>query len=157
MHRSTLLAAALLGLVAGGAAAQTTTAPDRTAPSGSSTLAPSSTTPGGIAATNTHSVTVRYVTQKPADVLSSRLIGTHVYNKQNDKLGEISDLIVENGKTITGVVVSVGGFLGMGEHYVAVDPSSIVLNHTGENTWKAVVDTNKENLKNAPNFKYAKR
>jgi hypothetical protein len=155
MHRSTLVAVAFTFL-AGGAMAQTTTAPNPAAP-GTSTIAPSPTTSGGMTATTTGSVTVHYVTEKPADVLSSRLIGTDVYNKQNEKLGDVSDLIIENGKTVTGVVVSVGGFLGMGEHYVAIDPSSITLAKNNNDTWKAVVDTNKENLKNAPNFKYAKR
>lgn len=157
MYRSTALATVACFFIAGGATAQTTTAPGSTTPSAPSTIAPSPTTPGGMTSTQTGSVTIHYVTQKPADVLSSRLIGTDVYNKQNEKLGELSDLIIENGKTVTGVVVSVGGFLGMGEHYVAVDPSSVTLTHNSNDTWKAVVDTNKETLKNAPSFKYAKR
>jgi sporulation protein YlmC with PRC-barrel domain len=51
---------------------------------------------------------------------SSKLIGMNVYNNSNEKIGDISDLLVgQNGK-IQGVILSVGGFLGMREHLVAV-------------------------------------
>jgi sporulation protein YlmC with PRC-barrel domain len=98
---------------------------------------------------------VKFVTVKPADLMSSQLIGTNVYNNQNESLGEIEDLVVENGQTITGVVVSVGGFLGIGESYVVLDPSTIVLNER-DGSWRAYVDTSKDNLKNAPKFNYTK-
>jgi len=64
---------------------------------------------------DTAAMGVRFTTVKPADFMSSNLIGAHVYNNQNEKLGEIQDLVIEDGKTITGVVVSVGGFLGLGK------------------------------------------
>ena len=70
-------------------------------------------------------------------------------------MGEIEDLVIDNGKTVTGVVVSVGGFLGMGERYVLVDPSSIFLHRT-DGKLKALVDADKDAVKNAPEFKYDK-
>lgn len=54
-----------------------------------------------------------------------------------------------------GVVVGVGGFLGMGESSVALDPSTVVLNQR-DGTWRAYVDTSKDNFKNAPKFTYTK-
>ena len=87
--------------------------------------------------------------------MSSKLVGTTVYNNQNEKLGEIQDLTIDNGKTLSGVVVSVGGFLGIGESYVLIDPSTIVVNNDN-GTWKAFVDTSKDTLKSAPKFTYAK-
>ena len=98
---------------------------------------------------------VKFVTVQPADFMSSKLVGVNVYNNQNELLGEIEDLVIDNGKTITGVVVSVGGFLGMGESYVVLDPSTVVLNEK-DGKWRAFVDTSKDNLKNAPKFKYTK-
>jgi sporulation protein YlmC with PRC-barrel domain len=88
--------------------------------------------------------------------MSSRLVGMNLYNNQNESVGEIEDLVIDNGKTITGVVAGVGGFLGMGESYVVLDPASIVLNQK-DGTWRALVDTNKDTLKNAPKFSYDKR
>jgi sporulation protein YlmC with PRC-barrel domain len=101
-------------------------------------------------------VAVKFVTVKPADVMSSKIVGANIYNNQNDSVGEIEDLVIDNGKTITGVVVSVGGFLGLGESYVVLDPSTIVLNQK-DGKWKAFVDTSKDNLKNAPKFTYSKK
>jgi sporulation protein YlmC with PRC-barrel domain len=51
---------------------------------------------------------------------SSKLIGVNVYNDNNDKIGEIEDLIVDKSGKVDHVILGVGGFLGMGEHYVAV-------------------------------------
>ncbi len=99
---------------------------------------------------------VRFVTVKPADIMSSKLTGIDIYNNQNEKLGEIDDLVIEDGKTLTGLVVGVGGFLGMGESYVVIDPSNVVLNQK-DGEWRAFIDTNKENLKNAPKFQYFKK
>jgi sporulation protein YlmC with PRC-barrel domain len=51
---------------------------------------------------------------------SSKLIGVNVYNDNNDKIGDIQELIVDKSGKVDNVVLGVGGFLGMGEHYVAV-------------------------------------
>jgi len=51
---------------------------------------------------------------------SSKLIGLDVYNDANEKIGAIEDLIVDKSSKVENVVLGVGGFLGMGEHYVAV-------------------------------------
>src|ERR1700731_1151564 len=51
---------------------------------------------------------------------SSKLIGVDVYNDANEKSGDIEELIVDKSGKIEHVVLGVGGFLGMGEHYVAV-------------------------------------
>jgi sporulation protein YlmC with PRC-barrel domain len=51
---------------------------------------------------------------------ASKVIGVNVYNENNDKIGEIEELIVDKSAKVDNVVIGVGGFLGMGEHYVAV-------------------------------------
>ncbi len=109
----------------------------------------------GLKMASTATVALKFVTVKAADFMSSRLVGANVYNNQNESLGEIDDLVIENGKTITGLVVGVGGFLGMGESYVVLDPSTVVLNQK-DGTWRAYVDTTKDNLKNAQKFTYTK-
>ena len=111
-------------------------------------------TNGGMMMADHATATIHYVTVAPADIMSSKLVGQDVYNNQGDKIGNVSDLVIDNGKTITGVVLSVGGFLGMGEHYVLIDPSSMVL--SDKNGLHGVVDTTKDSLKNAPAFNYKK-
>jgi sporulation protein YlmC with PRC-barrel domain len=51
---------------------------------------------------------------------ASKLIGVNVYNDNNEKIGDINELIVDKSGKVDNVVLGVGGFLGMGEHYVAV-------------------------------------
>jgi sporulation protein YlmC with PRC-barrel domain len=51
---------------------------------------------------------------------ASKLIGLKVYNEANESLGDINELIVDKAGKINAVVIGVGGFLGMGEHDIAV-------------------------------------
>jgi sporulation protein YlmC with PRC-barrel domain len=107
----------------------------------------------GFAMSSSAATPIQYGNATSGDLMSSKLIGTDVYNNQKEKIGEIKDLAIENGKTLTGVVVSVGGFLGMGESYVLVAPSSIALNKQ-DGEWRAYVNTDKDSLKSAPKFTY---
>ena len=51
---------------------------------------------------------------------ASKVIGVNVYNEANEKVGDISGVDYRLRGTGRGAVISVGGFLGMGEHLVAV-------------------------------------
>ena len=51
---------------------------------------------------------------------TSKLVGLNVYNDSNESLGSINDLLTDKSGDIKGVVIGVGGFLGVGEHLVAV-------------------------------------
>lgn len=56
---------------------------------------------------------------------SSKMIGVKIYNDHNQRLGEVSDIILDPAGKVTGYVVAVGGFLGVGRHDILVDPSKI--------------------------------
>ena len=51
---------------------------------------------------------------------ASKVVGLSVYNDKNESLGSINDLLMDKSGNIKGVVIGVGGFLGVGEHLVAV-------------------------------------
>jgi len=51
---------------------------------------------------------------------ASKLMGLDVYNEANEKLGDINELILDKDGKVHAVVIGVGGFLGMGEHDIAV-------------------------------------
>lgn len=51
---------------------------------------------------------------------ASKLVGVDVYNDANEKIGDISEIILDKSGKVANVIIGVGGFLGMGEHYVAV-------------------------------------
>jgi len=51
---------------------------------------------------------------------SSKLVGLSVYNENNESVGSINDILTDKSGAIKAVVIGVGGFLGVGEHLVAV-------------------------------------
>jgi sporulation protein YlmC with PRC-barrel domain len=51
---------------------------------------------------------------------ASKLVGLNVYNGNNEKVGDINELITGKDGQVDLVVIGAGGFLGMGEHNVAV-------------------------------------
>lgn len=51
---------------------------------------------------------------------ASKLVGLSVYNEKNESVGSINDMLTDKNGKITAVVIGVGGFLGVGEHLVAV-------------------------------------
>jgi PRC-barrel domain len=56
---------------------------------------------------------------------SSKVIGLNVCNDQNEKLGDINEILVDKSGKVDGVVIGVGGFLGMGEHDIMVEMSKL--------------------------------
>ena len=162
-----LISAAALVLVVTPLRAQTAPTP-APAPSGQATPStqpatpPAGTTqpgqPGaaqpGIREVNPATLRITFYTVQPADMLASNLIGLDVHNLKNEEIGEIEDLVVDNGKTIRGIVIGVGGFLGMGERRTVIEPASIVITREAGGSLKAVVNTTREDLKNAPEFKF---
>ena len=56
---------------------------------------------------------------------SSKLIGLNVYNDQNEKLGDISEILLDKSGKVDGVVIGVGGFLGVGKHDIKVEMNKL--------------------------------
>jgi sporulation protein YlmC with PRC-barrel domain len=90
---------------------------------------------------------------READLRASDLIGLNVYNTNNESIGEIEDLIIDDGDNVRAIVLDVGGFLGIGERRVAVTPASIVVEKRGGELDRAIINATKESLQNAPEFK----
>ncbi|MBR0838280.1 PRC-barrel domain-containing protein [Bradyrhizobium manausense] len=51
---------------------------------------------------------------------ASKMAGVKVYNEANENIGSINDLLMDKSGAVKIAVIGVGGFLGMGEHLVAV-------------------------------------
>jgi len=74
-----------------------------------------------LAQTAPTSNTGQFITQEKAGQWrASKLRGLNVYNNNNEKIGDINELLVDSTGKVQAVVIGVGGFLGMGEHLVAV-------------------------------------
>ena len=115
----------------------------------------SDTTTGKAASMNNEG---SYINVPESDDLSSKLVGLDIYNSENKDIGTIKDIALNpNGRTAA-YIVSVGGFLGMGEHYVAVSPSAVKVTYNdSDKKWHASMNANADQLKSAPEFKYSGR
>jgi hypothetical protein len=82
---------------------------------------------------------------------SSKIVGSPVVNDANEKIGEVDDLLVEPSDKVLFAVLSVGGFLGMGERLVVVPFSSLQI--SGKKVM--LPGGTKDTLKALPEFKYA--
>ena len=51
---------------------------------------------------------------------ASKLVGVDVYNNDNEKIGDISEILLDTSGKVSGVIIGVGGFLGLGQHDVLV-------------------------------------
>ncbi len=89
-----------------------------------------------------------------SDRLSSKIVGTSVYNNDHQDVGTIKD-IAYGRSGVQAYIVGVGGFLGMGDHYVAVRPAALQLTFDhNANAWRASVNATADQLKSAPEYKY---
>lgn len=61
------------------------------------------------------------------DMAASALIGTKVRNANKESIGKIDDVYLDKDAKVTDVVISVGGFLGVGSKDVAVKWSDITI------------------------------
>jgi sporulation protein YlmC with PRC-barrel domain len=124
------LAVALLGsaLIAAPALAQTSTGSGAAGTSGATTTSPSTgaapamnNTTGSSAAGSSSMDSSSAMTQmKPGQWRASQIEGLDVYNQNNEKVGDISEMLIDESGKIQAVVIGVGGFLGIGERDVAV-------------------------------------
>lgn len=154
--RRILLALAATAAMTSFAHAQATTTPAPGNPTAPAAPAPMAPAPDPVAPAPAAPADL-FVTAKPTDVLSYNLVGLNITDRNNESIGEIKDLVISDG-LLSGYIVSVGGFLGMGERYVIVSPAAVDVAYSDADAkWSARIDTTKEALTNAPEFKYEGR
>jgi sporulation protein YlmC with PRC-barrel domain len=76
---------------------------------------------------------------------ASKLMGLNVYNEGNEKLGDINELILDKDGKVHAVVIGIGGFLGMGEHDIAVSMDKLKFVEEPVRTSSTNTPTTKEN------------
>lgn len=83
---------------------------------------------------------------------TSKIIGSNVQNDSNESIGKIDDLIVspDDNKSAY-VIVSVGGWLGLGTHLVALPYNNLKIT----NSKIVLPGATKEGVKSLPEFKYS--
>ncbi len=81
----------------------------------------------------------------------SKLKDKPVVNSQNEKIGELDDLIVGKDRVLF-AIIEVGGFLGIGAHLIAVPYTSLQISDGGRKI--VLPGATKEQVKGLPEFKY---
>jgi len=110
---------------------------------------------GPVAATAPAFAAAEMMTAAPAGKTIQNYYKQSVYDPQNNKIGTIDDVVVNDSGQISAFIVGVGGFLGAGTKDVAV-PFNAVHAEMKDNAWYLTIDTTKDALKNAHGLTYDK-
>lgn len=97
-----------------------------------------------------------FLSSAPANSFrADELIGANLKSRSdNETIGSISDLVIDEDGQIVAVIVEAGGFLGLGQKEVAVSWDSIEHRSNDDNDgYDFTVNTTKESLTNAAEFK----
>jgi hypothetical protein len=81
---------------------------------------------------------------------ASLVIGSYVYNEADENIGFVDDLMIDDERRVGYAILAVGGFLGLGNHLVAVPFDSL---ETGEDRLY-LPNATREELKQLPKFEY---
>jgi len=147
---------------AGAVAAPATSAPD--AKNGSFT--PSVGAPATVGAVEAVAPDLNFLfmtRREPHVWRTSELIGKDVYGANNERLGEVSDVLVDRNSQVVGVIIGVGGFLGIGDREIALPMRALAfktstnpVGRAGTIDDRVVLIATREQLQNAPPFEDAK-
>lgn len=78
------------------------------------------------------------------------LVGNDVYNREDEDIGDIKDIMLDmSDGHVSYAVLSFGSFLGMGEKLFAVPWEALTLDTVNK---RFVLDVEKDRLKDAPGF-----
>jgi sporulation protein YlmC with PRC-barrel domain len=91
--------------------------------------------------------------RQPDMVLVSNLLNASVYGPDDSTIGEIEDILVKSDGKIEGLVVSVGGFLGLGEKNVALRMDRFKVMPEADGRARITVSATEDELRQAPEFK----
>jgi len=81
-----------------------------------------------------------------------QILGKPVYNDHNERVGDVEDIIIAPDKSLSYAIIGVGGFLGLGEHNVAIPFNQF---KSGDGKY-VLPGATKDTLKAIPTFTYAK-
>lgn len=85
--------------------------------------------------------------------LKNSVLGKNVQNDADETVGKVEDVIIAPDGTVSFAILSVGGFLGVGSHDVAIPVKNFKVND-GKIT---LPGASKDALKELPKFEYAKK
>ena len=115
--------------------------------SSSSTASPSASSPSTSASSASTHVTATQL--QPGQIRATQMDGSTVYDAQNQKVGDVKDIILDRDGKVAAVVLDVGAFLGIGGKNVAIGMSDLKITQDDNNKPRFTVDMTKDQLKSA--------
>lgn len=95
-----------------------------------------------------------YQEAKIEELTAENFLGARVYGANEESVGEVENLIFDDNGQIREVVLDIGGFLGMGEHRIAVTYDEIkVLRDADWGNVRVYIDSTQSALENQPEYK----
>jgi len=89
------------------------------------------------------------LTQASKTLVASELIGADLHSNVGEDLGSVDDLVVGDKGQMSYLIVSTGGFLGIGDKQIAVPFDSAKISEDGDTVYVAATE---ESLEQAPSF-----
>jgi sporulation protein YlmC with PRC-barrel domain len=100
--------------------------------------------------------TTQMMTSVPNDAMPiSTYYNEDVYDNQENKIGDVNDILLDASGRVSAVIVGVGGFLGVGEKDVAVPFNALKVAEENGDRY-LVMNTTKESLQSAPGYAFDK-
>src|SRR5437588_5519118 len=121
-------------------------------PAYAQTSSSSTSSPSTSASSGSSSATHVTATQlQPGQIRATQMDGSTVYDTQNQKVGDVKDIILDRDGKVAAVVLDVGAFLGIGGKNVAVSMNDLKITQDNNNSNKPrfTVDMTKDQLKAA--------
>jgi hypothetical protein len=84
-------------------------------------------------------------------LLASDIYKANVYDPAENKIGDVTDLIIDNNATVTAAIISVGGFIGVGQKDVMIPFKDLLISTRDGKGWLTLNRT-KDELKMLPTF-----
>ncbi len=94
-----------------------------------------------------------YAAATPDQMTTEDLTGARVYGANDEDIGEVNELLLDDSGKIKEAVLDIGGFLGLGEHQIAVtmDELKIMRSDDGGDI-RVYVNATKEELEAQPEY-----
>lgn len=84
---------------------------------------------------------------------AAKMIGKDVFNQEGEDVGSIDNMLITDTDNVQYAILSVGGFLGLGEKMVAVPINNLQFDKDKEDV--ILRNVTKGDLESAPEFNYA--
>jgi len=150
MRREIIAAASVLALMTGAALAQSTTGTGSAATGG-----PTATNTNQTGQAQSNQTAAQSQTNLTGGQMASadHLMGKNVYGKDNEKVGEVEDVILDSNGQAKQLVISSGGFLGIGEKQIAVDYNEAKWDQQQDRI--QLSNMSRDQVKDMPEFQYS--